>query len=300
MPLSATDSPIETASRSSFYPLQVRSVERETGDALVVTFGIPPQLQELFRFIQGQHLTLRAHLDGEEVRRSYSICSAVQDQALRVGIKLVPGGLFSNWAAENLKPGATFEVMPPVGHFYVPLDPQNRKNYVAFAAGSGITPILSIIKTTLLTEPRSRFTLFYGNRSSESIMFREELADLKDSFLGRFNLAHILTREHQECELFNGRITAEKCELLMKQLGRVDDIDEVFICGPQEMSAALSEKLKALGVPGSAHQGRAVQRRAIKHETNHRRRHGRRSGGRLRSHHHRRRPPAGLHHAARQ
>jgi ring-1,2-phenylacetyl-CoA epoxidase subunit PaaE len=239
------------ASRSSFYPLLVRAVQRETADSIVVSFMVPPQWQELFRFTQGQHLTLRAQIDGEEVRRSYSICSAVQDETLRVAIKLLPGGAFSSWAAENLKPGATIEVMPPVGHFYVPLAAENRKHYVAFAAGSGITPVLSILKTTLLAEPHSRFTLFYGNRASESIMFRDELADLKDEFLGRFHLAHILTREHQDCGLFNGRLTPEKCELLLTQLGRIDDIDTVFICGPQEMSAALAEKLKAMGAEES-------------------------------------------------
>lgn len=250
--LSSAIEPVsELASRSSFYPLLVRSVERETADALVVTFAVPAQWAELFHFTQGQHLTLRAHLGGEEVRRSYSICSAVQDNALRVAIKLLPGGIFSQWAIENLKPGATLEVMPPIGHFYISLSAENHKHYVAFAAGSGITPVLSILKTTLLAEPHSRFTLFYGNRSSQSIMFREELADLKDAFLGRFQLAHVLTREHQDCELFNGRLTPEKCGLLLAQAGPIENIDAVFICGPQEMSLALSEKLKALGIPES-------------------------------------------------
>ncbi len=242
-------SAIETASKSRFYPLKVREVKQETADSLVVTFAIPAEHAQLFSFTQGQHLTLRATIDGEEVRRSYSICSAVQDGALRVGIKQVPGGLFSGWVAENLKPGEKVDVLPPAGHFFVPLSPEHRKNYVFFAAGSGITPVLSIIKTTLIAEPNSQATLFYGNRSAESIMFREELADLKDEFLGRFNLAHILTRDHQECELFNGRITAEKCEALLHQTGPIADIDEVFICGPQEMSEALAVKLKALGLP---------------------------------------------------
>ena len=251
MSSSAIEPLAEGISRSSFYPLTVRAVEPETEDAIVVTFAVPAQYEELFRFTQGQHLTLRAHIGGEEVRRSYSICSAVQDKALRVAIKLLPGGVFSTWAAANLKPGATIEVMPPVGHFYVPLAAENRKHYVAFAAGSGITPVLSILKTTLLAEPHSRFTLFYGNRTAQSIMFREELADLKDEFLGPFHLAHILTREHQDCDLFNGRLTPEKCELLLTQLGRADDIDTVFICGPQEMSAVLAEKMKRIGIAES-------------------------------------------------
>lgn len=242
-------SAIEPASKSKFYPLEVREARHDTADALIVTFRVPAEVEELFRFVQGQHLTLRAQIDGEEVRRSYSICSAVQDGTLRVGIKQVPGGLFSAWAAEYLKAGARVEVMPPVGHFFLPLSPEQRKHYVFFAAGSGITPVLSIIKTTLLTEPNSRVTLFYGNRSAESIMFREELGDLKDQFLNRFGLAHILTRDHQESELFNGRITPEKCEALLKQSGPIEHIDAVFICGPQEMSAALSAKLKELGIP---------------------------------------------------
>jgi len=246
---SAIEPGSQHSSKSRFYPLEVRDVRRETADSLVVTFRVPPELEEIFRFTQGQHLTLRTHIDGEEIRRSYSICSAVQDRALRVGIRLALGGLFSGWALEHLKPGATVEVMPPVGHFFVPLSPEHRKHYVFFAAGSGITPVLSIIKTTLLTEPHSRVTLFYGNRSAESIMFREELADLKDQFLGRFSLAHILTREHQESELFNGRITPEKCEALLRQSGLAENVDAVFICGPQAMADALAEKLKALGVP---------------------------------------------------
>jgi ring-1,2-phenylacetyl-CoA epoxidase subunit PaaE len=248
---SVIESGSDHAGRSRFYSLPIRAVEHDTADALIVTFDVPRNLRGLFQFVQGQHLTLRTHLDGEEVRRSYSICSAAQDDMLRVGIKRVPHGLFSSWAAENLKPGTTLEVMPPVGHFYVPLSQQNQKHYVAFAAGSGITPILSLAKTTLAAEPRSRFTLFYGNRCIESIMFREELADLKDLYLGRFHLTHILTREHQECELFNGRLTPDKCESLLKQAGPMEDVDTIFVCGPQEMAAVLTEHLKKLGIAES-------------------------------------------------
>src|SRR5476649_668601 len=165
---------------SKFYPLSVAEVRHETRDTIAVTFSVPAELQPQFCFQQGQHLTLRAHIDAEDVRRSYSICSAVQDGTLRVAIKRTPGGAFSTWANDTLKAGATIDVMPPMGHFNVPLDCVNRKHYLAFAAGSGITPILSIIKTTLLTEPESRFTLFYGNRASSSVIFKEELTDLKD------------------------------------------------------------------------------------------------------------------------
>src|SRR5271169_4746496 len=151
------------AALSKFHPLKVAHVTRETRDAVALTFDIPPALRESFRFVQGQHLTLRADIAGEDVRRSYSICSAVQDDVLRIAVKKAPG--------------QTIDVMPPMGHFNVPLAAANRKHYVGFAAGSGITPLLSIIKTTLLTEPHSRFTLFFGNRSSSAVMFKEELAD---------------------------------------------------------------------------------------------------------------------------
>ena len=151
---------------SKFYPLTVARVKHETRDAVSITFAVPPELKSTFAYQQGQHLTLRTLIDGEDVRRSYSICSAVQDELLRVAIKKTPGGLFSNWANEHLAPGATLDVMPPMGHFNVPLEPESERHYLAFAAGSGITPILSIIKTTLLAEPKSRFTLVYGNRAS--------------------------------------------------------------------------------------------------------------------------------------
>ncbi|HEX8477417.1 MAG TPA: FAD-binding oxidoreductase, partial [Telluria sp.] len=160
---------------SKFYPLTVAQVRNETRDTIAVTFAVPAELAPGFAYQQGQHLTLRALIGGEDVRRSYSICSAVQDGLLRVAIKRTPGGLFSSWANEHLKAGMTLDVMPPMGHFNVALDAANARHYVAFAAGSGITPILSIIKTTLLAEPNSRFTLFYGNRASSSVIFRDEL-----------------------------------------------------------------------------------------------------------------------------
>ncbi|MEO7938057.1 MAG: FAD-binding oxidoreductase, partial [Burkholderiaceae bacterium] len=176
---------------SKFYPLTVAKVKHETRDTIVVTFDVPPDLAPAFAYQQGQHLTLRTLIDEEDVRRSYSICSAVQDGALRVAIKRTPGGLFSCWANDNLKPGMTLDVMPPMGHFNVPLAAANARRYLAFAAGSGITPILSIIKTTLLTEPDSSFTLFYGNRASSSVIFKDELTDLKDIYLQRLNLAYV-------------------------------------------------------------------------------------------------------------
>jgi ring-1,2-phenylacetyl-CoA epoxidase subunit PaaE len=234
---------------SKFHPLMVASVTRETRDAIALTFEVPPPLQESFRFVQGQHLTLRADIDGEDVRRSYSICSAVQDNVLRIAVKKAPGGTFSTWANEALKQGHSIDVMPPMGHFNVPLEAANRKHYVGFAAGSGITPLLSIIKTTLLTEPRSRFTLFYGNRSSSAVMFKEELADLKDTYLDRLNLVYVMSREPQDIEILNGRIDRTKADALLEHWVDVADIDTAFVCGPDGMMQAVAESLQAHGVP---------------------------------------------------
>jgi ring-1,2-phenylacetyl-CoA epoxidase subunit PaaE len=233
---------------SKFYPLTVAKVKHETRDAVAVTFAVPPELKSTFAYQQGQHLTLRAMIEGEDVRRSYSICSAVQDEQLRVAIKKTPGGLFSNWANDSLKPGATLEVMPPMGHFNVPLDPDSERHYLAFAAGSGITPILSIIKTTLLAEPKSRFTLVYGNRASSSVIFRDELTDLKDIYMGRLKLVYVMSREQQDIELFNGRITGEKCSAFLKHWIAVEDIDVAFICGPEDMMHGVSKSLQDAGM----------------------------------------------------
>lgn len=236
---------------SKFHPLTISSVVSETRDAIVVSFAVPPGLTETFRFQQGQHLTLRASIDGQDVRRSYSICSAVQDDALRIAIKRAPGGVFSNWAADTLKSGQAIDVMPPMGHFNTPLAPDNRKHYLGFAAGSGITPLLSIIKTTLLAEPHSRFTLFYGNRASSTVIFKNELSDLKDTCLDRFNLVYVLSREQQDIELFNGRITGEKCAEFFRHWITLDDIDTAFICGPEQMMHSVAEALQAHGMPKS-------------------------------------------------
>ena len=233
---------------SKFYPLSVSNVRHETRDTIAVTFAVPPELKESFQFTQGQHLTLRTHINAEDVRRSYSICSAVQDGALRVAIKRTPGGAFSTWANDTLKAGATLDVMPPLGHFNVPLAFENRKHYLAFAAGSGITPILSIIKTTLQAEPHSRFTLFYGNRASSTVIFKEALTDLKDEYMERLNLAYVMSREQQDIDLFNGRITQEKCEQFLQHWIKLDDIDVAFICGPEDMMLGVSKALQAGGM----------------------------------------------------
>ena len=234
---------------SKFYPLTVADVRHETRDAIAVTFAVPPELAASFAYEQGQHLTLRAQIGGEDVRRSYSICSAVQDGRLRVAIKRTPGGAFSTWANDTLKAGAVLDVMPPMGHFNVPLAADNRKHYVGFAAGSGITPLMSIIKTTLHAEPHSAFTLFYGNRSSSAVMFKEELADLKDEFLGRLNLVYVMSREAQDIDILNGRIDRKKADALLEHWVDADDIDTAFVCGPDGMMQAVSESLLAHGVP---------------------------------------------------
>jgi len=232
---------------ASFYPLTVVEVRPETRDAIVVTLRPAPDDVERFRFKQGQYLTLRAELDGEEVRRSYSICSAVQDGALRVGIKRIKDGWFSSWANESLRAGTKIDAMPPAGNFFVPLDAANRKHYVGFAGGSGITPLLGILKTTLQAEPKSRFTLFYGNEASSTILFREELEDLKNTYMERFNLVHILNREHQDVELFNGTLTREKCNALFRHWIDLSDVDTAFICGPQPMMLAVADALQENG-----------------------------------------------------
>lgn len=234
---------------SKFYPLTISDVKQETRDTIVVSFAVPAELQDTFSYQQGQHLTLRSEINGEDLRRSYSICSAVQERQLRVAIKRAPGGLFSNWANESFVPGQRIEVMPPMGHFNVPLDVGNRKHYLAFAAGSGITPMMSIIKTTLLSEPHSHFTLVYANRASSSVIFKEELTDLKDAYLERFNVVYVMSREQQDVELFNGRIDRAKCDAFFASWIDLKDVDAAFLCGPEEMVQAVAASLQAHGLP---------------------------------------------------
>jgi ring-1,2-phenylacetyl-CoA epoxidase subunit PaaE len=234
---------------SKFHRLSVANVERETRDAVAITFAVPEALAEPFRFAAGQHLTLRADIGGEDVRRSYSICSGVQDGTLRIAVKRNPRGVFSAWANEKLKAGDTLDVMPPMGHFGVPLAAGNRKHYAGFAAGSGITPLVSLVKTTLAAEPMSEFTLFYGNRASGTVMFKEELAALKDTYLTRFNLVHVLSREAQDIELLHGRIDRAKADALLAHWLDLDGVDAVFVCGPDGMMQAVAEALKARGFP---------------------------------------------------
>lgn len=232
-----------------FHSLQVKKVQKETEDCVSITFDVPPELKDTFRFRHGQSLSLKKHLNGEEQRRTYSICSAPQDNTLRIAVKKVEGGIFSTYANEELKAGEYLEVMPPVGRFYTELSPTHKKNYVAFAAGSGITPVLSIIKTTLLTEPFSTFTLVYGNRTKNSIIFKEELEALKDKYIDRFRIYHVLSRERTDAEVNRGRIDKAKCELLFPKLINLQTADEFFLCGPEEMIFCVRDFLQEKGVP---------------------------------------------------
>ena len=231
-----------------FHSLQVKKVHKETEDCVCITFAVPPALEDIFRYKQGQTLTIRKTLNGEELRRNYSICSSPFDKTLRVAVKKVDGGIFSTWANENLKDGDYLDVMPPTGKFYTALYPSQKKAYVAFTAGSGITPILSIIKTALLTEPQSSFTLVYGNRTKASIIFREELEALKDKFIDRFRLYHILSREKSDAAINNGRIDTQKLTLFFDKLIDLNSCDEFFLCGPEAMIFCVKDYLVAKGI----------------------------------------------------
>lgn len=261
-----------------FHPLKVTDVRRETRDAVVVTLAPRDEDRALFDFTQGQYLTFRRDFDGEELRRSYSICAGLDEGALRVGIKRVDGGAFSTWANENLKPGDEIEAMPPMGKFFTAIDAGAARQYLGFAGGSGITPLLSIIKTVLAREPQAQFTLVYANRQVSTIMFREELEDLKNLYLGRFAVIHVLEQEGQEIDLFTGRIDAGKMAALFTHWLDASAIDTAFICGPEPMMLAIAASLRehglsdaqikfelfASGQPGKA-RARAVSRDATQH-----------------------------------
>ncbi|MGZ3852913.1 MAG: 1,2-phenylacetyl-CoA epoxidase subunit PaaE [Flavisolibacter sp.] len=231
-----------------FHSLRVRKVEKETDDCVSIEFDVPEELKETFRFKQGQNLTIKKAFNGEEVRRNYSICTSPLENKLKMAVKKADGGLFSTWANEELKAGDYLEVLPPTGKFYTKVDPSQKKSYVAFAAGSGITPIISIIKTTLRTEPDSEFTLVYGNRTKNSIIFKEEIESLKDKFIDRFRVYHILSRELTEAEINNGRIDVAKLELLFNKVIDMQRSDEFFVCGPEEMIFCIKGYLEARGV----------------------------------------------------
>lgn len=235
-----------------FHRLKIREVSPETADAVSVAFEVPQELREDYRFVQGQFLTLRGMFDGEELRRAYSVCVGTgdytRDGELRVAIKRVEGGRFSNWANDRLAAGDAMDVMTPDGRFFVPLDPARGRHYVGIAGGSGITPMLSLVETTLATEPESRFTLVYGNRDSASIMFLERIEALKNRYMTRFARIHVLSEEIHEVPLFHGLLDEARCGALLDALAPAGDIDHVFVCGPEPMMAAAEAALAARGI----------------------------------------------------
>jgi ring-1,2-phenylacetyl-CoA epoxidase subunit PaaE len=235
----------------SFHPLTIADVRRETPEAISIGFAVPEHIRDDFTFTSGQYLTLRTELAGTEVRRSYSICSGMNEGELRVAIKRLDGGLFSSFANAQLKPGDTIDVMPPDGRFGLAPDALAERTYIGIAAGSGITPIFSIIKTVLAREPRSHFVLFYGNKSSATIMFKDELDDLKDRFVERLSVHHILSREMQDVDVLHGRLTGDKVPALIRTAGGIAAVDDVFLCGPLAMIEEVSATLLSLGLPGT-------------------------------------------------
>ncbi len=230
-----------------FHTLKVKEVKKQTPECVSVSFDIPSVLQKDFSFTQGQNITLKKNINGEEVRRSYSVCTAPFENELTVAIKKVDGGKFSTFANDELKNGDELEVLPPTGKFNTSLDITNKKNYIAFAAGSGITPVISIIKTTLQTEPQSNFTLVFANRNRASIIFFEELEGLKNKYLHRFNFINLLTRERTDADIFFGRIDTDKLNQLSKLID-YNEQDEFFICGPEEMIFCVKDFLENKGI----------------------------------------------------
>lgn len=236
---------------TQFHTLTIKEIRRETPDCISIAFAVPPNLAALYRFEQGQNITLRVPFGGEEIRRSYSICASPLDNELRVAVKKVPEGKFSFHAVQHLKPGDAVDVLPPSGKFNVPLDSRLARNYLALAAGSGITPVISIIRTTLMTEPGSQFTLVYGNRDRTSIIFRDKLDALKNCYMDRLTIHHVLSREKTDMAVYQGRIDAAKCEELSAGLIDFTGMDHIFLCGPEPMIFSVRDWLLGRGVPPS-------------------------------------------------
>ncbi len=230
-----------------FEALRIADIRQETADTISVAFAVPDEQRSQFAYLPGQYLTLRTHFAGEDLRRSYSICSGLDDGELRVAIKRVEDGRFSEWAHDALRVGEAVDVMPPAGRFGVPLAPDAARTILGVAAGSGITPILSILKSVLTREPRSRFILLYGSRATGQIIFREQLEELKDRFMGRLSVVHVLSREQQDVPVLNGRLDGAKIRLLLGGLTPIPAIDHAFLCGPASM---IDEVRAALAVAG--------------------------------------------------
>ena len=232
---------------SVFHPLRVACIERLTDDAVAITFDVPPELREDFRFQAGQHVSIRSPVAGDDVRRNYSICAPATSGRLRIGVKRIPDGVFSSYAAERLRPGDVLDIMTPTGSFSTALTPGQRKRYGAIAAGSGITPVLSILSTALELEPGSSAVLIYVNRTTLSVMFLEDLEDLKDRYPDRFQLIHVLDEEPLDVEILSGRLDAGRLGRILDHLVLPDDVDEWFLCGPLPMTDVAREVLLAHG-----------------------------------------------------
>lgn len=235
--------------RPKFHTLAVSDVRKETADCISVAFSIPDDLKDAYRFQQGQYLTLRTMIDGEDIRRSYSICSGTRDGEMRVAIKQVENGVFSSWAMSSLKPGDSLDVMTPMGNFTSELRADQKKHYLLFAAGSGITPVLSIAKSVLATEPKSEVTLIYGNRWFKTIIFRDLLEDMKDRYLGRFRVFHVLSSEPNDIDLYHGRIDQDKVRGFCATFIDPSSVDEVFVCGPEPMIRCVKSEMHSFGIP---------------------------------------------------
>jgi len=233
---------------AAFYNLKITDIYKETEDTSVVTFHIPEALKDTFQFSQGQHLTLKADIHGEDVRRSYSLCSAPMDDKWQVAVKHIPEGKFSTYINLDVVAGDTIDVMAPSGNFGVRTEPEESKNYIFFAAGSGITPILSMIKTHLKTEPNATCKLFYVNKTAKSIIFKEALEQLRNAYFGRLEIYYFLTKERRDIELFNGRFDQEKMQVLTSTFIDIPDTNEVFLCGPEKMVKFVSEYLINAGL----------------------------------------------------
>jgi len=233
---------------ADFHQIKVADIYKETKDTVVVELSIPKNLHNTFAFKQGQHLTLKKTIEGQDIRRSYSLCSSPLDKKWKVAIKQIPGGLFSTYANSLLKTNDILEVMEPSGNFTVAIEPETSKNYIGFAAGSGITPLLSIIKTHLLSEPKSTFKLFYLNRTVKSIIFKEEIEQLKNQFFDRFQVFYFLTKEQRDIPFLNGRFDQEKLDILTNTFIDIEDSNHCFICGPQDMIFLIRDHLIAKGL----------------------------------------------------
>ena len=230
-------------SSNQFYPLTIKSIRRDTRDSMVLSLEPQPKHADIYKYKSGQYLILKNTINKQDVRRSYSICSAEHEKYIRVGIKKVDDGVFSSWIHENASIGESIYASHPQGNFHVDKKDGKTKNYLGIAAGSGITPVLGILKHVLQDQKDSRFTLIYGNRSSNSIMFREELEDVKNKYLGRFSIIHVLSRENSDIPLFHGRINEEKLSELFKLWIDINNIEKAFICGPYEMMLQASKSL---------------------------------------------------------